>query len=85
MLDVAQFTNRQGQYLAYIHLYRKLHRKGPSGADMVQYFRVAPPSVQQMIVNLEHMGLITREPGVPRSVRVAIAVDEIPDLEDAEQ
>jgi Mn-dependent DtxR family transcriptional regulator len=82
---MAQFTYKQGQYLAYIHLYRKLHRKGPSEADMVQYFRVSPPSVHQMIIKLEHMGLIAREPGVPRSVRVAIANEEIPELEDAEE
>ena len=54
------FTNKQGQYLACIHLYRKLHRQGPSEADMVQYFRVSPPSVQQMIVKLEQIGLVTR-------------------------
>ena len=37
-----------------------------------------------MIVKLEQMGLITRESGVPRSVRVAIAVGELPDLDDTE-
>jgi len=82
---MTSFTNKQGQYLAYIHLYRKLHRQGPSEVDMVQYFRVSPPSVHQMIVKLEQMGLITREPGVARSARVAIAVDEIPDLESTEE
>ena len=81
---MTEFTNKQGQYLAFIHLYRKLHRKGPSEADMVEYFRVSPPSVHQMIVKLEQAGLVTRETGVPRSVRVALAVDEIPDLEDIE-
>ena len=85
MFDMTQFTNKQGQYLAYIHLYRKLHRQGPSEADMVQYFRVSPPTVHQMIVKLEQLGLITRKPGVARSVRVAIAADEIPDLEKTEE
>jgi Mn-dependent DtxR family transcriptional regulator len=66
-LDMAEFTYKQGQYLAFIHLYRKLHRQGPAEADMVQYFCVSPPSVHQMIVKLEQMGLITRESGVPRS------------------
>ena len=81
---MTEFTNKQGQYLAFIHLYRKLHRKGPSEADMVEYFRVSPPSVHQMIVKLEQAGLVTREPRVPRSVRVALAVGEIPNLEDIE-
>ena len=79
---MAQFTNKQGQYLAYIHLYRKLHRQGPSEADLVQFFRVSPPTVHQMIIKLEQLGLITREPGVPRSARVTIANSEIPELED---
>ena len=82
---MTQFTNKQGQYLAYIHLYRKLHRQGPSEDDLVKYFRVSPPSAHQMIVKLEHIGLITRESGVPRSVRVAIPVDAIPDLQDTEE
>jgi len=82
---MTQFTKKQGQYLAYIHLYRKLHRQGPSEADMVQYFHVSPPSVHQMIIKLEQMGLITREPGVARSMCVTIAVSEIPDLEDTEE
>jgi len=71
----------QGQYLAFLHLYRKLNNKSPSEAELVEYFRVSPPTVHQMIIRLEKAGLITREPGVPRSVRVAIAVSEIPDLE----
>ena len=83
-INMNQFTDKQGQYLAFIHLYRKLHRKGPSEADMVEYFRVSPPSVHQMIVKLEQAGLVTREPRVPRSVRVALAVSSIPDLEDTE-
>ena len=38
------FTPKQGQYLAYIHLYTRLHRWPPAEADIQQYFRVAPPS-----------------------------------------
>ena len=77
-----QFTDRQGQFLAFIHLYHKLHRRAPAELDMVKYFRVTPPSVHGMIVKLEELGLVTREPGVPRSVRVAIPEKEIPPLED---
>ena len=79
-----QFTHKQGQYLAYIHLYRRLHRQGPAEADMVRYFRVSPPTVHQMIVKLEQMGLIAREKGVARSARVTLAASEIPDLEETE-
>jgi hypothetical protein len=78
----ARFTHRQGQFLAFIHLYRKLHRQGPAELDLVQFFRVTPPSVHGMVVKLEELGLVTREPGVARSVRVTIPEEEIPALED---
>jgi Mn-dependent DtxR family transcriptional regulator len=81
---MATFTHRQGQFLAFIHLYRRLHRQGPAELDMVQYFRVTPPSAHGMVVKLEELGLVTREPGVPRSVRVAIPESEIPALEEVE-
>jgi repressor LexA len=81
---MAKFTDRQGQFLAFIHWYRKLHRQGPGELDLVKFFRVTPPSVHSMIVKLEQLGLITREPGAPRSARVAIPKAEIPALEDVE-
>jgi hypothetical protein len=37
-----------------------------------------------MVVKLEQLGLVTRESGVARSVRVAIAEEEIPFLESVE-
>jgi len=79
---VAQFPQKQGQYLAYIHLYRRLHRQGPAESDIARDFGVSPPTVHQMIVKLDELDLITREPGVARSMRVAIPINEIPELED---
>jgi hypothetical protein len=80
--DKARFTHRQGQFLAFIHLYRQLHRQGPAELDLVKFFRVSPPAVHDMIVRLEDLGLIAREPGIPRSVRVSIPYAELPQLED---
>lgn len=77
-----KFTHRQGQFLAFIHLYCQLHRQGPAELDMVRYFRVTPPSVHDMVVRLEELGLVTRERGVARSVRVAIPEEELPKLEE---
>jgi hypothetical protein len=37
------FTAKQGQYLAYIHLYTRLHRRPPAEIDMQEYFRFSPP------------------------------------------
>jgi DNA-binding MarR family transcriptional regulator len=84
MKPMATFTHRQGQFLAFIHLYRRLHRQGPAELDMVKFFRVTPPSVHGMVVKLEELGLITREPGVARSARVAIPEEEVPPLEEVE-
>jgi hypothetical protein len=61
-----------------------LHRQGPAELDLVQFFRVTPPSVHGMVVKLEELGLIARQPGVARSARVAIPEDEIPELEAVE-
>ena len=80
-----QFTAKQGQYLAFIHLYRKLHRQGPSEAEVCEYFRVSAPTAHQMIVTLEGKSLVTREAGVPRSVRVAVPAGDLPDLDDDEE
>ena len=39
------YTVKQGQYLAFIYYYTKIHGRSPSEADMQGYFRVSPPSV----------------------------------------
>jgi len=72
------FTPTQGRYLAYIHSYTNLHGYPPSEAEIATAMCVAPPSVNQMIKNLERRGLVSRQPGVPRSVHVLIPEDEIP-------
>jgi len=75
------FSPRQGQYLAFIHYYIKLNGRPPAEADMQRYFRVSPPTVHQMILKLEERGLITRTPGEPRSIRLLILRERLPDLE----
>ena len=46
------FTPKQGQYLAFIYAYTRLHRRSPSEIDMQQFFGVTPPSVHQMVLTL---------------------------------
>ena len=77
----AKYTYKQGQYLAYIFLYTKLHRRPPSELDIQEHFRVTPPSVHQMILTLEARGLISRIPWTPRSIQVLVPIDELPDLD----
>src|SRR6202453_115849 len=74
------FTPKQRQYLAFIHLYTRLHRRPPAETDMQEYFRVSPPSVHQMVLTLERAGLITRQPRPPRSIEVLVDPKPLPDL-----
>jgi len=76
----APFTEKQGQYLAYIYMYTKLHRRPPAEADMQEYFGVTPPAVHSMIIALDKRGLIRRLPGQPRSIQLLVAAEAIPPL-----
>jgi Mn-dependent DtxR family transcriptional regulator len=84
MADVSptakSFTPKQGQYLAFIHLYTRLHRRPPAETDMQEYFRVSPPSVHQMVLTLERAGLIRRQPRTPRSIEVLADPKTLPEL-----
>src|SRR6201982_194167 len=76
------FTSKQGQYLAFIHLYTRLHREPPAETDMQQYFRVSPPSVHQMVLTLERQGFIRRQPRTPRSIELIVDPKQLPQLLD---
>jgi hypothetical protein len=75
------FTAKQGQYLAFIHYYSKIHRRAPAESDLQRYFQVSAPSVHGMIVTLERNGLIERTPGEARSIRLMVAPEHLPPLE----
>jgi DNA-binding MarR family transcriptional regulator len=74
------FTPKQGQYLAFIHLYTRLHRRPPAETDMQQYFRVSPPSVHQMVLTLERAGFIRRQPRTARSIELLVDPQLLPEL-----
>jgi repressor LexA len=76
----AAHTPRQGQYLAFIYYYTKLHGRPPAETDIQRYFRVSPPAVHDMIMTLERRGFITREPGKPRSIRLLVSRENLPEL-----
>lgn len=77
----SRYTRLQGQYLAFIYYYSKIHECAPAEADMQAYFKVSPPSVHQMILTLERNGLIKHTPGEARSIRLLLAREDLPDLE----
>lgn len=75
------FTAKQGQYLAFICYYTKIHGTPPAEADFQRFFRVTPPVVHQMIKTLHARGLIDREPGKGRSITLRLTRGQLPDLE----
>jgi hypothetical protein len=46
------YTDTQGQYLAFIYYYTKLHGVPPAEADMQRYFKVTGASIHNMVVTL---------------------------------
>ena len=79
--DKPPYTPRQGQMLAFIHYYSKIHKCPPAENDIAAYFGISPPSAHQAIMTLERHGLISRVLGQPRSIRVLLPREDLPDLE----
>ena len=74
------FTEKQGQYLAFIYAYTRVQGRPPAEADIQRYFKVTPPTVHQMLITLERIGLIRRKPGVARSIELLVAPETLPVL-----
>ena len=81
MTTAASYTPLQGQYLAFIYAYTTIHRRPPAEADMQAFFRVSPPSVHQMVLQLERLGLLQRTPGAARSITLLVPPNALPPLE----
>ena len=75
------FTEKQGQYLAFIYTYSHMFHCAPAETDMQRHFRVSPPSVHQMIVTLERNGFIRRQAGAPRSIEILVPPQRLPILQ----
>lgn len=75
------FTEKQGQYLAFIHAYFCMFGRSPAEADLQNHFRVSPPSVHQMVLTLERQGFISRIPGTARSIELLIKPEKLPTLQ----
>jgi SOS-response transcriptional repressor LexA len=83
-MSEASFTDRQGQYLAFIDAYTRVQGRPPAEADMQHHFRVSPPAVHQMVLTLERAGLIQRQPGLARSIKVLVDPEYLPVLRHAQ-
>ena len=64
-------TSRQNEYLEFITKYIDRFGRSPAESDIQRHFLVSAPSVNHMVQGLERRGFIVRQPGVPRSIRVA--------------
>lgn len=74
------FTSKQGQYLAYIYYYTKINKMPPAQRDIQDFFGVTPPTVHQMIMQLDKNNLIKRKPNTARSLAINIPETMIPRL-----
>ncbi|MBU6455785.1 MAG: MarR family transcriptional regulator [Cyanobacteria bacterium REEB67] len=74
------YTEKQGQYLAFVYYYTKINGYPPAEADMQRFFEVSAPSVHQMLVALEKNKLIQRTPRQSRSIRVLLPPHQLPAL-----
>ena len=75
------FTERQGQFLAFIYQYSLVNGCAPAEADMQRFFQITPPSVHSMVLTLERRGLIRRSPGQARSITLTVPIESLPPLE----
>jgi repressor LexA len=76
-----RFTEKQGHYLAFICVYKRMFGQAPAEADMQRHFRVSPPSVHQMVLALERNGFVRRQPGVARSIDILVPPHDLPILD----
>ena len=80
VVQMANFTEKQGQYLSFIYNYTKINGRPPAEADIQGYFRVTPPTVHQMVLTLEQKGFIHRTPGQARTIKVILPPEQLPYL-----
>lgn len=75
------FTARQGEYLAFIERFTARRGYPPSFEEIGRHFGTTPPTVNTMIKTLERRGLLSRQPGVARSLKVMVPASALPDTE----
>ena len=79
-MTTLKFTDKQGQYLAFIYAYTKVNGRPPAVADIHRFFEVTPPTAQNMIVRLTKLGLCSRVPGAARTLEVLVPPNLLPVL-----
>lgn len=72
------YTEKQGQYLGFIHRFIQSRGYAPSESEIQMHFGVSGPTVHQMIVRLTELGLIERIPFTTRSIRILVPEAQLP-------
>ncbi len=67
---LARLTSTQAACLGFITGYNRLFDRSPSEVEIQRHLRMNPATVHQTVLRLEQLGLITRTPGVARSLEV---------------
>ena len=75
-----RYTEKQGQYLAFIDSYMTMYGRAPAETDLQRFFGTTPPTIHQMILRLEEKGFISRVPGQARSIKLLIDPEKLPRL-----
>jgi DNA-binding MarR family transcriptional regulator len=75
-----RLTRTQGQLVAYVYWYTKVHRIPPSENEVAEFLGVRGPSAHRMIVRLHGSGFLSRTPGRPRTLKVLLSRDRLPEL-----
>lgn len=75
-----RFTQKQGQYLAFIYHYTKVNGIPPAQADIQRFFHVTSPTVHNMVVLLEKKKLLLRKKHQARSLKVCVPPEQLPEL-----
>lgn len=76
-----RLSRSQGQLVAYVYWYTKVHRMPPSESEIAGFLGVRGPSAHAMIVRLGSRGFLARRPGEPRTLKVLLPREAIPELE----
>jgi len=79
------WTDRQGQFLAFIHAYTLVNGQAPAEVDMKRFFEISAPSVHAMVKSLDESGFITRVRGQGRSISLVVSSELLPVLRSSEE
>lgn len=72
------FSATQGQYLSFIYAYTEGFGEAPSEVEIAEAMKVKPSSVNSMLKTMVKHGLVSKQPGVARSIEVLVEPSKIP-------